>query len=100
MTRPRPARATLLAAVVLASVAARAAPRLPAVADEALTSAENLLGKTTGDERVIACVDALPFLEIVIKHAPDYAYAIHLHGECLYLTDQWEPASRALQKYL
>lgn len=92
--------AVCAAAVLLVAVRADAAPKLPVVAEEALTSAERLLKDKTGDDRILACLDAQPFLEIVNKNAPNYAYAVHLRGECLFLTEAWKDALPALEKYV
>lgn len=90
----------LVIAAVLVAARAEAAPKLPVVADEALTSAERLLKGKTGDDRVLACLDAQPFLDIVERNAPTYAYAVHLRGECLFLTESWKDAQAALEKYV
>ncbi len=86
--------------LLLASLDARAARQLPQVADDALTSAEQLLANKTGDERSFACIDALPFLKIVYATVPEYAYSTGLYAECLYLSEDWTRAEKMLEKYL
>jgi hypothetical protein len=83
----------LAAAALLAGArVAAAAPKLPPEADQALTKAEKVLGKTQGDERIVACIDAIQPLQTVVRLAPDYAYPVGLLAECAFLNDDWEGA--------
>lgn len=84
--------ARFAALLLLTGTAAWAAPKLPAEADQALTKAERALGRTQGDERIVACIDAIQPLEIVVRAAPDYAYPVGLLAECHFLNDGWDAA--------
>ncbi len=96
----RLAMTALVGAMALGWSPARASPKLSPAADEALSSAEDLLDHKKGDARVFACVDALPFLVIVFQSAPDYAYSDRLYADCLYRTRSWAPAEKIYRHYL
>ncbi len=76
------------------------ATKLPPVADEALTSAEDLLDHKTGDARTFACLGALSFLAIAYQNAPGYAYAARLYADCLFRTGDLKNAEIVYEKYL
>jgi hypothetical protein len=87
--------------VLLSAPAARAAkPDLPKPAMKALQSADAILGKSTDADRVKACSDAMPFLDIVVAKAPKYAYGMGLAGECAYLLEAYEKAATLLESYV
>jgi len=96
---PRVRRAGAVAAALF-SLAAAAPPSLPKAADEALGTAERILGATAGEDRRLACMDALPFLEIVSDLVPEYAYAVGMHAECLFLTERYAAAAPLLERYI
>ncbi len=101
-TMNRRRTALLLAASFAAwPMASSAAPKLPPAAVKALDSATAILSKATGDDaRVAACLDALPFLSIVLEQAPDNMSAVAMAGECRYLTDDYATAIPLLERYV
>lgn len=92
--------ACFAALFAVAPVARAAKPDLPKPAMKALQSADAILGKSTDADRVKACGDAMPFLDIVVAKAPKYAYGMGLAGECAYLLQDYERAATLLEKYI
>jgi hypothetical protein len=102
----------LLPSLCLFGLVAQAAPpvppktppagaKLPGPAAKALESATALLAKATGgDARLLACMDALPFLNIVLEQVPDHPVAVPLGGECRYLTEDYAGAVPLLERTL